>query len=156
MVAPHRGQGITCGRHECLNQNFTAIHPIDVDTVWTKVVDQQPNITIGRAKLLAWLKISNINKNSFIINTKFLLVFFFAPFPRPFHYLVLSLSIKDNVRSQKQSCYWKQLAVSARLAGTTKVSSTSYQVKRPIHSKSFYAVNSPRRPASQSLAHKPS
>lgn len=33
------------------------------------------------------------------------------PFPRPFHYLVLSLGKEDDGRSQKQSCYWKQLAV---------------------------------------------
>lgn len=57
---------------------------------------------------------------------------FFSPFLRPFHYL--SLSSEDNVRSQTHSCYWKQLAVWARLAGTTKVSPASYQVKKLIHS----------------------
>lgn len=57
------------------------------------------------------------SKLSILIKTAFLFIhnfsFLLSPSSqRPFHYLVLSLSSEDNVRSQQQSCYWKHLAVS--------------------------------------------
>lgn len=112
-------------------QAFPAIYPIVV-----KIFNSGPKwwtTAIPRATL----KISVINRKtaySFISPHHHLSL-------RPFHYLVLSLGSQDIVRSQKQNCYWKGLAVWTRLAETTMVSSASYRVKRLFHSKSFYAIN---------------
>lgn len=67
--------------------------------------------------------------------------FFFSFFyfsQRSFHYLVLIKPRGRWLKPRAESCSWKQLAVLARLARTTKAPPTSYQVKKLIHSNRFH------------------